>query len=436
MKWILRIIGVIGPFVFGTWLSTLSLSKDMKTISWIICSLISISFIVEMIIDLHHQTEQEKSEKEKAKIDDYLIKKLARIELLQSGLPASYINGLGDNPDLKYFLEEGKDYEAKNEYINAINKYISCLNHPKATIDNKVALNILIGNCYLCLSKFIEALNYYKNALMISQSLEEINDRLRGRSITLGNIGLIYGAKGMMDDALKYHTSALEIDRKIGYELGIANDLGNIGLIYITKGKMEEALSYHHDALEIHRKIGHDLGMANDLGNIGLVYFNMGQAKDALSSLHDALEINQKISNELEMANNLGNIGVVLLNMGKAKDALEYLRNALAIYRKIGNEFEVANDLGNIGVVYRNMRRKEDALKYHQDALEIHRKVGYELSIANDLGNIGDVYRDMGKAKDALGYLQDALVIFKKIGASSLIIQTEENIKSIQKTIK
>jgi tetratricopeptide (TPR) repeat protein len=43
---------------------------------------------------------------------------------------------------------------------------------------------------------------------------------------------LIYSAKGELEEALKYHKKALEIDRQIGYVQGEANQLGNIGLIY------------------------------------------------------------------------------------------------------------------------------------------------------------------------------------------------------------
>ena len=62
-----------------------------------------------------------------------------------------------------------------------------------------------------------------------------INDK-NLQSVGLGNIGLIYIAKGEPDKALKYHQDALKIDKEISYRRGQASDLGNIGLIYVYKG--------------------------------------------------------------------------------------------------------------------------------------------------------------------------------------------------------
>jgi tetratricopeptide (TPR) repeat protein len=67
----------------------------------------------------------------------------------------------------------------------------------------------------------------------------------------LGNIGLIYKAKGDSDTALKYHQDALKIHREIGYKQGEANQLGNIGLIYSDKDDSDTALKYLQDALKI-----------------------------------------------------------------------------------------------------------------------------------------------------------------------------------------
>ncbi|MBR9919557.1 MAG: tetratricopeptide repeat protein, partial [Bacteroidetes bacterium] len=71
----------------------------------------------------------------------------------------------------------------------------------------------------------------------------------------LGNIGLIYSNKGELDEALKYHKSALELDRQIGYVQGEASGLGNIGLIYRSKGELDEALKYLKLALIIWEKL-------------------------------------------------------------------------------------------------------------------------------------------------------------------------------------
>jgi tetratricopeptide (TPR) repeat protein len=179
-----------------------------------------------------------------------------RHELSMKGYPIDYINGLGENPLLKHYLEKGRELSKESLYEQAITEFKKCLSHPKATHSNKVAAHIQIGNCYYSLSRLADAGSHYKEALNLSGKVEEKDERLSGESAALGNIGLIYSSLGKPEEALKYHRDALAIDRKIGYEQGIASDLGNIGLIYSDLGKPEEALKYHQEALAIDRKIG------------------------------------------------------------------------------------------------------------------------------------------------------------------------------------
>jgi len=205
-----------------------------------------------------------------------------------------YIDGLGDHPELQHYLNSAEKLEDENKYNEAIEEYKKCLSHPRATNDNKVAANILMGNCYYNISKLTEAKNNYRQALIISKKVKDKNKRLIGKASCLGNIGLIYSAKGGSDEALKYHKDALKIHRKIGDKLKEANQLGDIGLIYSDKGKSDEALKYLEDALKMYREIEYKKGEANQLGNIGLIYSAKGGSDEALKYLEDALNIFDK----------------------------------------------------------------------------------------------------------------------------------------------
>ena len=137
------------------------------------------------------------------------------------------------------------------------------------------------------ISKLDIALSLFNETLALAKKLK-ITDY---QSYCLGNIGLIYSAKGEPDEALKYHKEALSIHRKIGYLQGEANQLGNIGLIYSDKGEPDEALKYLQEALLIDRKIGYLQGEASDLGNIGLIYRDKGEPDEALKYLQEAFNI-------------------------------------------------------------------------------------------------------------------------------------------------
>jgi len=90
---------------------------------------------------------------------------------------------------------------------------------------------------------------------------------------------------------LEYYQQALEINKKIGYELGVAHNLNNIGTVYNELGKHDEALRYQEEALGINKKIEDEQGIANNLTNIGVVYNDSGKPNEALNYYQEALEV-------------------------------------------------------------------------------------------------------------------------------------------------
>jgi tetratricopeptide (TPR) repeat protein len=295
----------------------------------------TLGIIVAIIIFVYQQSKQTSDIAKEKKTNEYYQNLLERQELRMRGHPINYINGLGENPLLKHHFEKGQDLSKESRFKQAINEFKKCLSHPKATKSNEVAAHILIGNCYYSLSMITKAKSHYIEALNLSGKVNDKDESLRGKSTALGNIGLIYSDLGKPDEALKYHQDALAIDRKIGYEQGIANQLGNIGLIYSSLGKPDEALKYLKDALAIHRKIGYEQDIASALGNIGLIYIDLGKPDEALKYHQDALAIDRKIGYEQGIANQLGNIGLIYIDLGKPDEALKYLKESLEIFKRI-----------------------------------------------------------------------------------------------------
>ncbi|UCH92266.1 MAG: tetratricopeptide repeat protein, partial [Candidatus Aminicenantes bacterium] len=211
--------------------------------------------------------------------------------MFNQGFPTVYIGGLGDNSFLQQHFRKGWELENDSLFDNAIEEYKKCLENPKATESNKVALHILIGNCYYKLSWLKEAEKHYFEAKRITEEVSDKREQLKGKSAVLSNIGFIYSAYGKLDEALKFHQETLEIDWETGIEHEIASDLGNIGLLYSDMGRPDEALKFHREALKINMSIGFEQGIASAMGNIGLIYHGLGKPDEALKYLQEALEI-------------------------------------------------------------------------------------------------------------------------------------------------
>jgi len=264
MDILLDIVLIVGPLVVGTSLSTLNMPVMLNVTVWSACVFITICGVYR-VKKGWEERKQDTREKE------YLSHLLERQELRAKGLPEPYIDGLGENPLLKEQFNAGRKYEKESKLKEAIEEFKKCLLHPKATETNRVAANILIGNCYYRLSKLKEAEARYQEALKIAKKVKDEGERLKGKSTALGNIGLIYAGLGKPEEALRHHNEALEIDRKIGYEQGVASDLGNIGNIYRGLGKPEEALRHYNEALEIFKRIGSQPQIEIVLKNIEII---------------------------------------------------------------------------------------------------------------------------------------------------------------------
>jgi len=201
-----------------------------------------------------------------------------------------WLNGIpkSDNEELKKRTLRALTFMTDEKYPAAIEEFDNILKTCTLSPTERMSIFLNLGNAYYSLSQTDNAL---RNYIAITELIKKVNekDALEGMSAALGNIGLIYSAKGDLDNALKYHQDALKIDKEIGYKQGEAKQLGNIGLIYSAKGDLDNALKYHQDALKIHKEIGYKQGEANQLGNIGLIYKAKGDLDNALKYLRYAI---------------------------------------------------------------------------------------------------------------------------------------------------
>ena len=365
MNSLLNFISIVAPIIFAAFLFKLkNITMEMKIGLWIICALI-------IIFDLYLIIKDKKAKEEKSKREKPYNRLYERQELFNRNLPRTLIDTLERNPLLVDSFQTGQRYEKEYKFEEAIKAYEKCLHDLSIPEEDKIVFNILIGNCYYFLSKLKEAEKHFRESLNIFKKAENKMAKLPAKSIALGSIGNIFHHLGKTHEALEYCQQALEINKKLGYEQGLAHNLNNIGTIYNELGEYDEALRCQEEALEINQKIEDEPGIANSLTNIGNIYSDSGKPKEALKLFLEVLEINKKMGYEEGIANVFNNIGLTYSKLRERNQALNYYQEALKINRKIGYEEGIATNLGNIGLVYITLGQSEEALKYYQEALEV-----------------------------------------------------------------
>jgi len=406
---ILKIVLVVGPLLAAIYFWAKPSSVPTKIIVSIIC-------IPALIAGVWLPVKETAERKEQDEASRYDRELLERQELRGQGFPTAYIDGLGENPLLKHHFNEGQRYEKEYKFEEAIEEFNKCLSHPGATEENRVAANILIGNCYYAQSRFKEAEEHYRGALDISKRVKDKSEALRGRAVALGNIGVVLHQKGHLEGALEYYRKALKIHEKIGNLSGMASDYGNIGLILEQKGDLEGAIGNHREALKMFESLGDLRGAARSYGNIGNALVQAGDLDGALKNHRKSLDINEGLRDLSEMAKNYNNIGVVVKEKGQFEEALKSHMQALRINKSIGRRDGIAINYCNIGNVLALQGNLDAALESYREDLIISQEIGQPEGIARAHINMGSIHYQKGLYKSAALLQFQGLSIYSQIG--------------------
>jgi tetratricopeptide (TPR) repeat protein/transcriptional regulator with XRE-family HTH domain len=233
-----------------------------------------------------------------------------------------------------------------------------------------------IGNGYIYLGNYSEAIQAYENSLKIAR---EIGDQ-QSKGRILGNLGLTYESLGQYKRAIDFYQQSLAIAREIGNRRGEGATLGNLGLAYNNLGQYERAIDFSQQYLNIAREIGDLLGEGSTLGNLGLAYNNLGQYDQAIDFYQQQLIITREIGDRRGEGIGLENLGGTLIKVEKYSEALEYLQKALEIDREIGFRQGEAGTLKNLAELHQALGEVEESRQYCQQALALATELGIPLA--------------------------------------------------------
>lgn len=307
----------------------------------------------------------------------------------------------------------GNVYRVLGKVSEAIDCYKKALEIAQTIGDRKNEGAALgeIGTAYSCLGDTRKAVEYYERALKIAQ---EIGDR-QGEDARLGNLGIAYSNLGDVKKAIVYYEKALKIALEIGNKQGECVKLGNIGLAYSVLGETRKAIGYYEKALEIAREIGSKHSEGVELGRLGSAYHELGDEKKAIVYYQKALKVAQEIGDRQGEGAGLGNLGNAYRDIGELRKAIGYYEEALKITQEIGDKQGESAEFGNLGLAYNDLGDLRSAIMYYEKALRIAQEIGNRQSEAIGFGNLGLAYRGLDDTKKAVGYYKKALKIAQEI---------------------
>ncbi len=270
-----------------------------------------------------------------------------------------------------------------------------------------------LGTCLLNISNLKDAGDAFRSGLELARAKRS----WEFEAAFLEKIGIVYDAKGELDEALRSYNAALEVYRRVPSSGGQASVLGNIGNIQFRRGMSEQALHSYETALEIFRKVDDRLGEAAALGNIGTIYSSQGRLDDGLKTYLKAAEIYKEIADPLGQASVDINIGIDYKRRGKYEEAVKSQLSALELGRQIDSAHIRALALVNMGAALYEQGKVQQALDSYRSAADISRQTGDRRGEAHALVNLGWTSGNQGNLEDGSSHLQAALKIYKEINS-------------------
>ncbi len=216
--------------------------------------------------------------------------------------------------------------------------------------------------------------------------------------------------------ALDISRRALEIARRLDYDLGIAYGTLSIGLAEMVLSNHDAALPILRDSLSLFDALTDPEGRGRNLAALAQVDLSMGEYDRALANAFKALKLFKESGNQSEEAWTVHGIGAGYHELGDYERALEYENRAMKMFRDMENPIGEARTLSGIGTIYQTLGDYEEAADYHQRALDIFQSQSNLMGEARALNDLGAIYQNVDDYERARDLHQQSLEIRRRMG--------------------
>lgn len=263
------------------------------------------------------------------------------------------------------------------------------------------------GICWFFIGNNDSALLCYNQALA---DFTKIKDS-KGMSACYNNLGLILQETGKYDEALKFYQLSIDMDRKLGDEIGVAQTMENEADIYIYRGEIRKAMALTNQCLRIYTEQAYLPGMLASYSNRGAEYEYLGKfdesARDYMEALRLARELNDKYQEILVNSN----LGVMYWHWKKPEIAMRYLSEALEMSDETDDAYNIDNTLKTMAEIYTSRKEYVTANEICQKILNRNVEIDNKRQVAAIMTAIGRNLIELNEIDKAIGYLNKSVEI-------------------------
>lgn len=264
----------------------------------------------------------------------------------------------------------------ENALTYAMSAHEIAVNHH---LDKENILSLVrLGNCYMRLSNYREALINADQALELATKLNLKDEIAKSRTI----LALIYYELGNYEQSAKLDFENLAYYEQVKNQKQIGVVLGNIGIDFISQNNYEKGLEYLKKSFDIAVETNDFRGMSYQYNNIASLYADYFKDYSiALRYFKEALKINKKLDDKQQHGIYLMNIGNCLSKLDENDSVLWYFQSATRIFKGLNNTYLLSKCQSQISSYYLKTNDLHLSILHADTALQIGQKYNYHENI-------------------------------------------------------
>lgn len=282
--------------------------------------------------------------------------------------------------------------------------------------------------------------------MVCAQNNENDLEQLVKKNLTTSEAFL----KTQVDSALIFGLQAKQLSYALNSNYLSAKVDFNLGDVYMAKGILEEALEYYLSAknqldevIEQPSSKGEIALLKADIElKIGNLYLRLKDYSKSLNSYMKSLALLEKNKSSLEASvvadkklKIFNNIAAVYLKKSKFSTAKIYLENALAENKVVKSKAIESTLLNNLGLCYMEQKSLDKAEQFFQKSLFIRqqeRDVYGQAQVLNNIGKVHALKKEFDRAQD---YYLKALTICRTTSNKESLLITLESLASVNESL-
>ena len=335
----------------------------------------------------------------------------------------NYIQG-----EIEIIMDIGIVYYKMEKYSKSLDFYQQALTlSQNIYLSSKVNILAQIGLLYERLEEYSKAVVFFQKAISIYQpgivmgrgapspyigSTRLIDlESLENLEEYLGNTYLKIGDYSKAIDSFERYLDNLHYSNWVSSR----PTLISLGNVYMALGDYAKAIDYFQQGLYLVREEGNRQGELEVLSVLGSARVLLGDAT-GLEYLQQSLTIAREISDKKNESQIFNDIGLVYKNLGELEKAIDSFQKALDLYTKLDEQIGQAEVIKNLGTTYASLGKYPKALEFFNRAYTFFAENNVRNGVATTLNNLGSIYRELGQFSRAREFYNRALLIHQDTG--------------------